>query len=111
VVWIPNGAGGDKFTEKPSYDVREPVEVRISPEDFVVLSYPGPDPSIRIEQLRAGNVAPRRYRNRRIGKFLKEFDLTEGRSRSSMSQTGRRSNRDAPQYGRSWSGPGFDGQP
>jgi ATP-dependent DNA helicase RecG len=62
------------------YDVREPVEVRISPEDLVVLSYPGPDRSVRLEQLQQGRAAPRRYRNRRIGEFLKELDLTEGRA-------------------------------
>ena len=61
------------------YDVREPVEVRITPEDLVVLSYPGPDRSVRLEQLRAGRADPRRYRNRRIGEFLKELHLTEGR--------------------------------
>ena len=61
------------------YDVREPVEVRISPEDLVVLSYPGPDRSVRLDQLQIGRAAPRRYRNRRIGEFLKELDLTEGR--------------------------------
>ena len=63
-----------------SYEEREPVEVRISPEDLVVLSYPGPDRSVKLEQLRAGKAVPRRYRNRRIGEFLKELDLTEGRS-------------------------------
>ncbi len=61
------------------YDVREPVEVRVSPEDLVVLSYPGPDRSVRLDQLRIGRAAPRRYRNRRIGEFLKELDLSEGR--------------------------------
>ncbi|MFH1463672.1 MAG: Fic family protein, partial [Pseudomonadota bacterium] len=61
------------------YDVREPVEVRITPEELVVLSYPGPDRSVKLEQLRAGRADPRRYRNRRIGEFLKELDLTEGR--------------------------------
>jgi ATP-dependent DNA helicase RecG len=63
-----------------SYEVREPVEVRITPEDLVVLSFPGPDRSIRMEDLRAGRAVSRRYRNRRIGEFLKELDLTEGRS-------------------------------
>lgn len=60
--------------------MREPVEVRISPDDLVVLSFPGPDRSIRMEDLRAGKAVSRRYRNRRIGEFLKELDLTEGRS-------------------------------
>lgn len=62
------------------YDVREPVEVRIAHDELVVLSYPGPDRSVRLEQLRAGRAQPRRYRNRRIGEFLKELEFTEGRS-------------------------------
>jgi ATP-dependent DNA helicase RecG len=63
-----------------SYEEREPVEVRISPEDLVVLSFPGPNRSVRMEDLRAGRAVSRRYRDRRIGEFLKELDLTEGRS-------------------------------
>ncbi len=63
-----------------SYEEREPIEVRVSPDDLVVLSFPGPDRSIRMEDLRAGRAISRRYRNRRIGEFLKELDLTEGRS-------------------------------
>jgi ATP-dependent DNA helicase RecG len=63
-----------------SYDIREPIEVRITPEDLVVLSFPGPDRSIRMADLRKGKAVSRRYRNRRIGEFLKELDLTEGRS-------------------------------
>ena len=63
-----------------SYEIREPVEVRITPEDLVVLSFPGPDRSIRMEDLRSGRAVNRRYRNRRIGEFLKELDLAEGRS-------------------------------
>ena len=53
------------------YDVREPVEIRIMHDELVVLSYPGPDRSVRLEQLRVGKAMPRRYRNRRIGEFLK----------------------------------------
>ena len=62
------------------YDVREPVEIRIMHDELVVLSYPGPDRSVRLEQLRVGKAMPRRYRNRRIGEFLKELGFTEGRS-------------------------------
>ena len=61
------------------YDQREPVEVRINPDGIEIVSYPGPDPSIRLESLNGGKVIARRYRNRRIGEFLKELDLTEGR--------------------------------
>ena len=63
-----------------SYEIREPVEVRITAEDLVVLSFPGPDRSIRMTDLRVGKAVSRRYRNRRIGEFLKELELTEGRS-------------------------------
>jgi ATP-dependent DNA helicase RecG len=62
------------------YDQREPVEVRISPERIEIVSYPGPDASIRREALKGERIVARRYRNRRIGEFLKELDLTEGRS-------------------------------
>ena len=62
------------------YDTREPIEVRIEYSEMVVISYPGPDRSVRLEQLRAGRAQPRRYRNRRIGEFLKELEFTEGRS-------------------------------
>ena len=35
---------------------------------------------MRLEQLRAGHARPRRYRNRRIGEFLKKLEFTEGRA-------------------------------
>jgi len=63
-----------------SYEIREPIEVRITPEELMVLSFPGPERSIKMADLRAGRAVSRRYRNRRIGEFLKELDLTEGRS-------------------------------
>lgn len=46
----------------------------------MVLSFPGPDRSIKLADFEAGRAVSRRYRNRRIGDFLKEPDLTEGRS-------------------------------
>ena len=63
-----------------SYEEREPVEVRITPDELVVLSFPGADRSIRMEDFEKGQAVSRRYRNRRIGEFLKELDLAEGRS-------------------------------
>jgi len=63
-----------------SYEEREPIEVRIDPDELVIVSYPGPDQSIKMEDLRSGRAVSRRYRNRRIGEFLKELDLTEGRA-------------------------------
>lgn len=62
-----------------AYDVREPVEVRILPDRLTIGSFPGPDRSISDEDLRAFRFLSRRYRNRRIGEFLKELDMTEGR--------------------------------
>lgn len=62
-----------------SYEQREPVEVRVNPDGIEVVSYPGPDASIKIEALNGDKIVARRYRNRRIGEFLKELDLTEGR--------------------------------
>jgi ATP-dependent DNA helicase RecG len=61
------------------YDVREPIEVRATPEEITVTSYPGPDASVGMERLNSGGVIARRYRNRRVGEFLKELHLTEGR--------------------------------
>ncbi|NGO90852.1 MAG: transcriptional regulator [Halomonas sp.] len=63
-----------------SYEIREPIEIRLDGQELVVLSFPGPDRSIRLQDLQAGKAVSRRYRNRRIGEFLKELDLTEGRS-------------------------------
>ena len=62
-----------------SYEQPEPVEIRVNPDGMEVISYPGPDASIRIDALNSGKIVARRYRNRRIGEFLKELDLTEGR--------------------------------
>ena len=63
-----------------SYEELKPVEVRITREEFLVLSFPGVDRSIRMEDLRQGKAVCRRYRNRRIGEFLKALDFAEGRS-------------------------------
>ena len=61
------------------YDQREPVEVRVNPDGIEIVSYPGPDPSIRPTDLKAKRIVCRRYRNRRIGEFFKELEMTEGR--------------------------------
>ncbi len=61
------------------YDVREPIEVRVNPDAIQILSYPGPDPSVKMAALKGEQIVSRRYRNRRIGEFLKELELAEGR--------------------------------
>jgi ATP-dependent DNA helicase RecG len=62
-----------------SYEIREPVEVQILPDQIRILSFPGPDRSITDNDMREFRFLSRRYRNRRVGEFLKELDLTEGR--------------------------------
>ncbi len=62
------------------YDVREPVEVRIMEDRIHIVSYPGPDRSISEKSIENKNMIARKYRNRRIGEFLKELKLTEGRN-------------------------------
>lgn len=62
------------------YDIREPIEVRILPDRIEILSHPGADRSISNEGLKKYRAVSRRYRNRRIGEFLKELHLTEGRN-------------------------------
>ena len=59
----------------------EPIEITIEPSGISILNCPGPDRSISKEDIEKGDMLKsRRYRNRRLGDFLKELDLTEGRS-------------------------------
>jgi len=62
------------------YQQREPIEIRIYPNSIVFVNHGGPDRSIRLEAFNSGQVRSRRYRNRRLGEFLKELELTEGRA-------------------------------
>lgn len=76
------------------YQTREPVEIRVYPDRMVILNYGGPDRSIKDSAFQTGSILPRRYRNRRLGDFLKELDLTEGKAtgipmiRKSLKQNG-----------------------
>lgn len=63
-----------------SYEINEPVEVRIYPDRIEILSYPGPLPPLNKDNLMDENISSRRYRNRIIGDLLKELHLTEGRN-------------------------------
>lgn len=62
-----------------SYEIRGPVEVRVLPDSITIGSFPGPDRSIRDQDMRELRFLSRRYRNRRVGEFLKELEMTEGR--------------------------------
>jgi ATP-dependent DNA helicase RecG len=63
-----------------SYHEPEPVEIRIYLDCIQVINYPGPAKWIDMERFAAGKVRARKYRNRRIGEFLKELDLSEKQS-------------------------------
>lgn len=95
VIKYPDRAEADRFFNYPyaaleealsnavyhrAYDVREPIEVRIENDKIEIVSFPGPDRSVTLEGLKKYHVSNRRYRNRRIGEFLKELHLTEGRN-------------------------------
>lgn len=62
-----------------NYQERQPVEIIIQPNSLEIISYNGPDKSIQKADLNSGNVRARRYKNRRLGDFLKELKLSEGK--------------------------------
>lgn len=63
-----------------SYQINEPITVRISPTSIEITSFPGFDRSISDENISKYDFRARIYRNRRIGDFLKELKLIEGRN-------------------------------
>ncbi len=63
-----------------SYELRNTIEVNVRLDEIEVLSFPGPLPPVDNEMLQKERIIARDYRNRRIGDFLKELQLTEGRS-------------------------------
>ena len=63
-----------------SYQVSEPITVRITPEEIEITSFPGSDRSITDDAIERFDIRARIYRNRRIGDFLKELKLIEGRN-------------------------------
>lgn len=62
-----------------SYSDDNPIEIRIYPDHIDMLSYPGPLPPLDKTRLNEAKISARKYRNRRMGDFLKELRLTEGR--------------------------------
>lgn len=63
-----------------SYQINEPITVRITPQSMEITSFPGFDRSITEEDIANYEIRARAYRNRRIGDFLKELRLIEGRN-------------------------------
>lgn len=63
-----------------SYQVNEPITIRINPDSIEITSFPGFDRSISDESIAKLVIRSKIYRNRRIGDFLKELKLIEGRN-------------------------------
>lgn len=63
-----------------SYEIREPVTVTLTSEGLEIKSFPGPERYITDEDLADGHIIGQRYRNRRIGDYLRELKLAEGRN-------------------------------
>jgi ATP-dependent DNA helicase RecG len=95
VIKYTNVAEADRFYNYPyvaveealsnavhhkDYQIPEPITVTVTPEKMEILSLPGPDKSITSESIKALRLVSSRYRNRRIGEFLKELRLVEGRN-------------------------------
>ena len=94
VIKVPNQAEALRFYNYPyeaveealsnavyhkGYDLGKPIEVQIFTDKITILSYPGAVPPVDTQILHHQKIVARDYRNRRIGDFLKELDLTEGR--------------------------------
>ena len=62
-----------------SYEEREPIEVNIRHNKIEILSHGGAMPPITKEDFKKEVIVSRKYLNRRIGDFLKELHLTEGK--------------------------------
>ena len=95
VVKHPTRAESDRFFNYPyaaleeifvnsvfhkSYKIQEPVEIRVYVDRIMVINHPGPEKWISMDKLNIGQAVSRRYRNRRIGEFLREIDLSEKKS-------------------------------
>ena len=60
-------------------NISEPVKVYLYSDRMEIISYPGPVPGIELAHFHNNTEPPVPARNRRIGEFLKELKLAEGR--------------------------------
>jgi ATP-dependent DNA helicase RecG len=80
----------------------EPTKVYLYPDRMEIISYPGPVPGIELRHLQArASIPPVPARNRRIGEFLKELHLAEGRGTGILRIRRKMSENGSPE-------PGFD---
>ena len=63
-----------------SYRDPDPIEIRIYVDCIKILNYPGPELWIDMEKFAEGKIISRKYRNRRIGEFFQEIELSEKKS-------------------------------
>jgi ATP-dependent DNA helicase RecG len=63
-----------------SYEENVPVKIRVELDRIDIVSCPGALPPLNKDNINNDVVISRRYRNRRIGEFLKEYNLTEGKN-------------------------------
>ena len=62
-----------------NYEEREPIEVNVRLDKIEILSHGGAMPPITPADFRKERIVSRKYLNRRIGDFLRELHLTEGK--------------------------------
>jgi ATP-dependent DNA helicase RecG len=112
VIKVPNQAEALRFYNYPyeaveealsnavyhkAYDLQKPIEIQIFTDKITVLSYPGPVPPVDTQILHHQKIVARDYRNRRIGDFLKELELTEGRGTGFPKMEKKMTNNGSPQ--------------
>jgi ATP-dependent DNA helicase RecG len=61
------------------YDKQNPIEISIRPDRIEITNFPGPLPPVNQAMLEKERIVSRDTRNSRLGDFLKDLDLTEGR--------------------------------
>ena len=62
-----------------NYEEREPIEVNVRFDKIEILSHGGAMPPITPRDFKKERIVSRKYLNRRIGDFLRELHLTEGK--------------------------------
>lgn len=62
-----------------NYEEREPIKVNILADKMEIISHGGAMPPITKDDFKKDRIITMKYLNRRIGDFLKELHLTEGK--------------------------------
>jgi len=62
-----------------NYEEREPIKVNVWADKMEIVSHGGAMPPITPDDFKKGRIVTMKYLNRRIGDFLRELHLTEGK--------------------------------